>query len=318
MRDHFIAWWNVENLFDHATAPRPKYLRDSLRSELVGWTAEVRDRKVAQLASVITQLNGGNGPDILGVCEVENATVMNRLARAIALPGRDYRVIHHDMSDDRGIDIGFIYDANMYTPDAERPWFSYEVVKRSATRDIFQVNLDTVDGNRLILIGNHWPARLGPPEYRVVAAETLSYWLERITDIVGGEPSILVMGDFNDEPLDRSLTEFALSVRTSTRALRGRNPYLFNLMWPLLGQGIASYVYSGTPNMLDQFLVTKGLLRQNAPIKVLRDSVEVVRLPGMTSGRYFTPRRFSRPSRSDYDPEGFSDHLPITVTLREG
>jgi hypothetical protein len=76
MPDHYIAWWNVENLFDHATATRPDYLRAKLRSELVGWTAAVRDAKIAQLASVITQMNNQKGPDILGVCEIENATVM--------------------------------------------------------------------------------------------------------------------------------------------------------------------------------------------------------------------------------------------------
>lgn len=106
-------------------------------------------------------MNQGNGPDILGVCEIENQNVMQLLVAAMAPLGRNYAVIHHDMSDHRGIDIGFIYDANMYTPDPNNPWFSYEVLKRSATRDIFQINLDTANGNRLILIGNHWPARLG-------------------------------------------------------------------------------------------------------------------------------------------------------------
>ena len=318
MPDHYIAWWNVENLFDHANATRPLYLRNELRSELQGWTAAVRDTKIAQLASIIVQLNQGNGPDILGVCEIENATVMQLLANAIARPGRNYAVIHHDMSDNRGIDVAFIYDANLYTPDPNNPWFSYEVLKRSATRDIFQVNLDTAQGNRLILIGNHWPSRLGASEYRVVAAETLSYWLKRINEIVGGEPSVLVMGDFNDEPFDRSLTEFALSARTTRCVLNGRNPYLYNLMWSLMGQSITSYVYNNRPNMLDQFLVTKGMLRLNAPIRVLRDRVEVIRLQGMTVGQYNRPRRFGRPSKpSTHNPTGYSDHFPIAVTLRE-
>ena len=318
MPDHYIAWWNVENLFDHATAARPQYLRDKLRTELHDWTAGVRDAKIAQLASIIMQMNNSSGPDILGVCEIENANVMGLLTQAIAQPGRNYSVVHHDMSDGRGIDIAFIYDANLYTPDANNPWFSYEVLKRSATRDIFQVNFDTARGNRLILIGNHWPSRLGASEYRVIAGETLSYWIERITDIVGGEPTVLVMGDFNDEPFDVSLTDFALSARTTRRVLNGRNPYLYNLMWPLMGQGISSYVYGNQPNMLDQLLVTKGMLRQSASIRVLRDTVEVIRLPGMAAGQYNTPRRFGRPSKaSTYDPTGYSDHFPVVVTLRE-
>ena len=70
--------------------------------------------------------------------------------------------------------------------------------------------------------------------------------------------------------------------------------------------------------MLDQFLLTKGMLRQSPPIRVLRDSVQVIRLPGMTAGQYNIPRRFGRPAKAaSFDPTGFSDHLPIAVALRE-
>ncbi len=35
MDQHFIAWWNLENLFDVADSPdRPQWLANQLRSEL--------------------------------------------------------------------------------------------------------------------------------------------------------------------------------------------------------------------------------------------------------------------------------------------
>ncbi len=318
MPDHYVAWWNVENLFDHAlSSERPDYLRGALRSELKGWTAAVRDKKIAQLAKIITQMNDGAGPDLLGVCEVESKRVLEKLADALSPLGRHYAVEHVDGTKDaRGIDIAFIYDADRFTAEQH---FHYEVLKRTGTRDIFQVNFRTAGGNLLIAIGNHWPSRLGDPAYRIVAAETLSYWLERIRDIVGGNPSVLVMGDFNDEPFDRSLTDFALSSRTTTRVVRARNPRLFNLMWPLLKSGETSYVYNSTANMIDQFLVTKGMLSRDAVFTPVADTVTVLRFPEMISaGAYGVPKRFSRPSRaSSYDEEGFSDHYPIALWLRE-
>lgn len=317
MPEYYVGWWNVENLFDHALAPdRPDYLRNALRRELRGWTAAVRDQKISQLAHIIRQMNQARGPDLLGVCEVENEQVMRLLVEALAPLERNYQVAHHDTSDGRGIDIGFIFDADRFTFERD---FHYTVLKRSSTRDIYQVNLRTASGELLVVIGNHWPARLGDPAYRIVAAETLSYWVQRIHETLGGEPAILVLGDFNDEPFDRSLTDFALSTRTTARVLYARNKRLFNLMWPLLNGGDASYVYVNTPNMLDQFLVSKGMLRKNAPIRALADTVSVLRFPEMVgSGAYGKPRRFARPSRaSDYDPDGFSDHYPIAVTLRE-
>ena len=94
--------------------------------------------------------------------------------------------------------------------------FSLEVMKRNATRDLLQFNLKTKKGNELIIIGNHWPARLGgqyeSEPYRIMVAEILSYWIERIHDIKKvssiERPSVICMGDFNDNPNDRSMTQY--------------------------------------------------------------------------------------------------------------
>ena len=316
MAEHYVVWWNVENLFDVANSRhRSDILEQRLKRELKGWTASVLSTKIRQLASIITQMNDGFGPDILGVCEVENEPVLERLVEALAPLSRDYRVVHVDSSDRRGIDIAFVYDHKKYTAHKK---FSYEVVKRSPTRDILQVNFRIQKSGRpLILVGNHWPSRLGEPAYRIIAGETLSYWIQRVHEVLGGEPSVLVMGDFNDEPYSPSLTDFALSTETTTKVLRARNERLHNLMWSLMGRGMASYVYQGTPNMLDQFLVSRGMLRRLAPIKPLRSSVSVLRFPEMVSRSvYKTPKRFGRPS-SRLDRSGFSDHYPIAVKLKE-
>ncbi|GAG02021.1 unnamed protein product, partial [marine sediment metagenome] len=95
MDQHFIAWWNLENLFDVEGTPpldRPEWLASALASELRGWTAEVLAKKIAQLAWVIKQMNAGAGPDLLGVCEVENKNVLLKLVSALGDLGRNYQV----------------------------------------------------------------------------------------------------------------------------------------------------------------------------------------------------------------------------------
>ncbi|MCK5208412.1 MAG: hypothetical protein KAQ79_10340, partial [Cyclobacteriaceae bacterium] len=82
MTNHYITWWNVENLFDVKDAPldrRPEELRRKIKADLNDWTADVLDKKTTNLASVISQMNDGQGPDILGVCEVENRFVLEQL-----------------------------------------------------------------------------------------------------------------------------------------------------------------------------------------------------------------------------------------------
>lgn len=318
---HFIVWWNLENLFDVENSPhRPDWLASELRSELRGWTEGVLQRKIGNLTRVIKQMNSGQGPDFIGVCEVENINVLQRLVNGLDDLGRNYKIIHHDCSDGRGIDVAFIFDADKYRYDCI--FFHYEVLKRSATRDIIQANLTTSKGTEIMFIGNHWPARsAGEHEsapYRMMAGETLSYWMKRIQEIKGRDAPIFVMGDFNDEPHSRSLMQYALSRMNRNRVVYGRNPYLYNLMWPLLGSRQTSYVYNSESLMLDQFLVSKGIAKKTGRFAIEDSPVKIETYPGMTKERYSQPIRFGRPSStSTYNPDGFSDHLPISVELVE-
>lgn len=319
MKTHSIAWWNLENLFDVEHSPaRSEKLHRTLRGELKGWNDAVLDRKIVNLAAVISELNDGRGPDLLGVCEVENRPVLERLVNALAPLGRRYLVAHHDTSDARGIDVAFVYDADRFLA-AET--FSHVIQKRTATRELFQVNFTTAEGERFVAVGNHWPARSAgryeSEAYRIVAGETLAYFCERIESVLGDDTPILVMGDFNDEPPDRSLTEHALSERLRDKVLHASTPRLLNLMWPEMARGLGSYYHANIPCVLDQFLVSGGMLKKKTRLNVIEDSARIVCPPSMTSGgRYPNPIRFGRPAKG-MNLKGCSDHFPITMTMTE-
>ena len=153
--------------------------------------------------------------------------------------------------------------------------------------------------------------------YRMMAAETLSYWIERTQSYYDEEVPIVVMGDFNDEPFNRSMTDYALGLKDSdkVKSKRSQNPYLFNLTWGLQGDGIGTYYYDRW-NMLDQILVNRPLLRAETQLQIVADSCEIFKPAQLLkSGK---PRRFGRPSKStDYDPDGYSDHLPIFCRISE-
>lgn len=90
--------------------------------------------------------------------------------------------------------------------------------------------------------------------YRNIAGETLAYFHQRVIDIYGKETPVLVMGDFNDEPFNLSVTQYALFQRSRARVVRGSNPYLLNMMWKLMEQGVGTLFFNNEPNMLDRFL----------------------------------------------------------------
>jgi endonuclease/exonuclease/phosphatase family metal-dependent hydrolase len=328
---HCIAFWNVENLLDVEDAPlerRPDKVRRALmvgsaHSEVKGWTQAVLDRKLARLGSVVTRMNGGHGPDILGVCEVENRHVLDQLAATLAGTGRRYAVVHADTQDQRGIDVAFLYDPEMFEVNPAEV-FSHFVVKRTATRDILQVNFRDRRGKLLVCIANHWPSRLGgrfeSEPFRIIAAETLAYFHERIAEVHGKDVAVLAMGDFNDEPWDRALAEHARSERSRAKVTRATSPALLNLMWPVGGALQGTHFHENRPSVLDQFLVSKGLMTGKSGFTVQFEATAVVAFPEMvTGGQYPQPRRHGRPSeRSTYDEAGFSDHFPIVTAVRAG
>jgi hypothetical protein len=314
-----FAFWNLENLFDIEHSPRrTDKLERAIGDDLKGWTDALLNRKVEQLASIIRKLNGGLGPDLLGVCEVENEHVVRLLAQALAPLGRNYDVIHADTSDQRGIDVAFIYDANRFTAGEH---FSHFVMRRTATRDLLQVNFTTKLGRQFVVIGNHWPSRSGGEAesavYRAVAGETLAYFHQRIIEVLGPTTPVMAMGDFNDEPFDASLVDYSLSLRSKTKVVNARTQQFFNLMWPLLGRGLGSFYFDNFPNMLDQFLASRRFLVQNSPLRVLEESATIESFPEMVAtGDYPRPIPYGGMGK-EVNENGFSDHFPVSVIVQE-
>jgi len=310
---HF-SWWNLENLFDIENYPdRTDKLNRTLKDELKGWDQTVLDTKLTQLSSIINRLNDNNGPDILGVCEVENRHVLELLVAK--LNRATYDIVHADTKDARGIDVAFIYDKNIFTTKKE-DIFSHFVMKRTATRDIVQVNFTMKQGNKkIVAIGNHWPSRsAGQYEsepYRMIAGETLAYFHEQIyVNLPEGSFSVIAAGDFNDTPHNRSVMEYALSVNNKKTVTGAKTKkYFFNLMWQFLAAGEGTYYYDGF-DLLDQFMVSEEFLKNNSGFSIVGNSccIETFDLK--------KPKPFGRPSKkSSYHPDGYSDHFPISVKL---
>ncbi|MEH6470098.1 MAG: hypothetical protein V7752_02500 [Halopseudomonas sp.] len=316
-----VAWWNLENLFDHETASRDEQLKSKLKSELKDWTAAVRDRKITQLASIIELMFDGAGPALLGVCEVENEAVVERLATAINIPGRNYSVVSHASADARGIDTSFIIDTNELNVLSSA---HQVVIKRSATRDLFWLRLQsTLSGAEFVAIANHWPSRTAgqytSEPFRILVGETHAYVVSKLLDArLGGDKNlpIISMGDYNDEPFNRSLQQYALATRDPGRVRYSRSGHLLNLMWPLMqGHDPGSYLYGSDWNMLDQFMVSYGMLRGASAVKAKSDTVTIFR-PDILKASSGKPRKFNRPSsKQGADLDGYSDHFPITVEL---
>lgn len=339
MQDYFVAFWNLENLFAPEGFPaREPWIAEKNEKDLEGWTQVLFDRKIDQLASIIVQMNNGRGPDLLGVCEVENRYALEALSDRLdaLLPGRNYSIVHADSTKDkRGIDTAFVFDKNRLVI-IETEIFSHFVMRRTGTRDITQCTFVTNSGNHLVALANHWPSRSGgaveSAGYRMTAGETLGYWHERIREERDENAAVIAMGDMNDEPSDSSVMVHANSRRERDDVEGSRSAMFYNLSWNLLRQTVTTqdgrqrtlygtYYYGGDANLFDQILVSRALLNGPGPFRVLEETVRIEAFPEMTSNsKNRGAIRFGLSkgnAAENVDTDGFLDHFPVSVVVRE-
>ncbi len=332
-----VAFWNLENLFaPEDFTDREPWIASAVANDLRGWSEDLFRQKIAQLASIVGQLGAGAGPDLLGVCEVENRFALDALVTELnsALANRVYDVVHADnRADKRGIDTAFIYDRNLFSVDPATV-FSHFVIRRTGTRDITQATFRPASGHDLVALCNHWPSRSGSDitesaGFRATAGETLAYWHERIRQEVGDDTAVIALGDFNDDPFDNSIRYHANAWRERGDVERSRSARFYNLAWNYHRQQVVDHrgdarqidgtlYYRNNGNVFDQILVNRSLLTGEGGLSVLEETARIDALAQMVDHRVnYGPLRFGLPKGkvSNVNPDGYSDHFPVSVSI---
>lgn len=345
MAEFYLVFWNVENLFGPSNhPPRPDWVKDQVKRDLKGWTKALYNTKLKQLAKIIAAMNGGKGPDILGVCEVEDEPVLKDLVAAIKplLPSRAFATVF--ASDDlssRGIDTAFIYDKKQFSVH-KKLVFNHFVMRRTGTRDILQATFkQVVSGKELVVMANHWPSRFGGSAedsagFRATAGETLSYWHGRIFEAAPKKERtpVVAFGDLNDDPWDRSVTINARATREKGDVRRARSPKFYNLTWEYQTteatdvngkkrQVEGTLYFRDNGNLFDQILVNRPLLdtKKDSGFKLIDGSAGLFAFSDMVSHKTGEgPRRFGLPkgdASKNVDKTGYSDHFPVVLKVKE-
>lgn len=313
----FVAMWNLQNLFDTSDDPQINDEEFLLNSE-IEWTDERLDKKIYNLARIIRMMNNGNGPDLLGVCEVENQAVLETMVNKY-LSDLNYKVAYLESPDKRGIDNGLIYKSQKFkilNLQAD----TVHLADEWPTRLIFGVNLLTEENDNITVFVNHWPSRSGgqvqSEPNRIAAANTLRTAVDRIFSN-NADANIIIIGDFNDDPVNVSVLETLRAYPIKCDSLpsdfeMNSESELFNLAYQSFEDGLGSFKYRDTWNMLDQIIVS-GSLITGPRIKYICNSFEVYKPPAIVtkSGKYegapfptYGGRRYLG---------GYSDHFPVTA-----
>ena len=292
-----IVWWNVENLFD-CRHDSLKDDREFLPEGSYHWTRTRYWRKLDALSRTIAAIAGEDGwPMVVGLCEVENDSVLFDLTRRSPLRKARYAVCHEEGPDVRGVDVAMLYDSLQFRllghearriPSAERGF--------RPTRDILHVwGLCPTLPDTLHIIIVHLPSRAGSGRkselHRRLAVGTLCSLLDELKG-----RSLLLMGDFNAEPDDKIF-----------RSIGSRLTSLMPQSRKELQQARGTYYFRGLWGFLDHIFVSPSLL------PFVERRAEVGRFPFLLTEKGTPWRTYQGPVYKG----GFSDHLPIWVDLHE-
>jgi len=316
-KPYAIGFYNVENLFDtldNTLINDEEFLPDGKRV----WTSDKYEDKIANLASVISQLGLDlckQGISILGISEIENDTVLSDLIMHPLLKSRNYNYVHCSSRDSRGIDVGLIYDQDEFKVEK---WGLVKVDIESMgssrpTRDVLWVS-GYLDGEKVYISVNHWPSRSGGEKrtaiYRNKAAEVNR---ASIDSILLEDPlaKIFVLGDMNDDPNNDSMTKY---LRAKSKIKFVGDDDMFNPMFEFYKKGIGSTAYRDRWSLFDQVVMSSALVSdEKQGLKfhkaVIYNKNFLIQKWGQYKGYPF--RTFS----GDEYQGGYSDHFPVFVYL---
>jgi predicted extracellular nuclease len=307
-----IAFYNTENLFDtinNKNVIDEEFLPDGKMK----WTKQRYEKKLAQLSKVILEIGNGSGPEIIGLCEVENKGVLVDLTQKTPLKKQKYGIVHYDSPDNRGIDVALLYKKSAFRVLESKPFIVPQPSDTlPPTRSILYVKGILGKNDTLCIFVNHWPSRRGGPEEsaprRIMAAEYLKQLTDSVMKAVHGA-QVVAIGDFNDEPTDASLQSIAHSVNDST------SPGLRNMMSAIDAQGEGTHYYRKEKNTFDQILVSNNLFGKRG-YYVTTTSAHIFK-PEWIMGENYKgdpPAPLRTYAGSRYIG-GYSDHLPVYVDL---
>jgi endonuclease/exonuclease/phosphatase family metal-dependent hydrolase len=306
--EFYFASWNVENLFDLEDDPHVELDEEFTPEGPRQWTAERLERKLKNLASVISKMNGGRGPDVLGLCEMENRKIVEMLLEKLAPLGRKYEIVHQDSPSDRGIDCAVLYDSGVFGLAESK----FHFVDADKSRDIVEVRLRRNEADLFVFV-NHWPSRNNDESQRITAATVLR---KRVDDILAADPKadMVLMGDFNDEPENVSVKEHLRTTAAKDHLPPGT---LYNTTAALRDANKGSFVWDDQWQLIDQIFISPGLL-DAAGYHWKEGSSELISSPELLYQPTF-PGSIARPAatytRDGYQENSYSDHLAVACVI---
>lgn len=315
-----VGFYNLENLFDTCHDVGKKDY-DFLPNGSYKWNGMKYTHKLHNMARALsdigTSMLPGLGCSVIGVSEVENANVLTALCAQPELSKRGYKFCHVEGPDHRGIDCALLYNPALFTVKSVRLYPYIPTEKQDSTfrtRGFLAVSGELA-GEHLVVIVNHLPSRFNGSYYREVGAAQIKALKDRV---LAEDPKakIIVMGDMNDDPTNKSMHE-VLSAKEEV-SMVGKDD-MYNPWYNVLAkQGTGTLQYQGSWNLFDQIILSPSLINKDGKkdyttLKFFKNEVQRMPYLFQTEGKY--KGNTKRTTAGGVWLDGYSDHLPTVVYL---
>ena len=317
-----VVFYNIENFFDTIKDP-DVYDEEFTPEGAKNWNSAKYYKKLSNMERVFFDIASidKDYPIVIGVSEVENRNVLEDIVATRKLAPANYRIAHFDSPEPRGVDAAFIYRPDVFKIEGEK---SVRAIVPSLpnvrTRDIMTM-WGTIEGEPFFFMVAHWSSRIGgkeASEFRRIAA---GEQMRSIADsVLTANPAtkVIAMGDFNDDPTDKSIAE-ALGAKFKLKDLKAGD--LYNPFADLLKAGFGTLAYQDAWNIFDNIVVSENLATgstgeiklQRAPKSKFYGNIfkqhYMLNKEGQYKGyplRTYVGNNFQN---------GFSDHLPVYIYI---
>lgn len=320
-----IAFYNLENLFDTINDPEKldeEFLPDGARK----WNTVKYYKKLDNLDKALFHLAADAGnqfPAVIGISEIENRTVVEDLIARYRLSHANYRIVHYDSPDRRGVDCAFLYRPDLFKIEGSRPVpFYMKELPNMKTRDLVTM-WGTIDGDPFYFVVCHWPSRLGGKEASSPKREAAAAICRRLADSVRqANPltKIVIMGDLNDDATDKSVVE-VLGAKAKIKELKEND--LYNPFIDLLKAGYGTLAYGDSWNLFDNIIMSSNLATgSTGELKLTRKQGSkfygTIFAPSFMIQKEGKFKGYPLRTYSGGDfKNGFSDHFPVYILIEK-
>ena len=315
-----VVFYNLENLFDIHDDPET-HDEEFLPKGVKKWNAKKYQMKLTNMERVLFDIAAINRdyPIVIGVSEIENRSVLEDLISQPKLKGANYRICHYDSPDARGVDVAFLYRADVFKlQGSDNIKLVVDELPNFKTRDLV-VMWGTIEDEPFYFLVSHWPSRLGGKEASQFKRDACAKQIRGIKDsLLAANPAtkVVVMGDFNDDATDASLVKTMGAKGKAEELVKGD---FFNPYFQMLRAGYGTLAYQDAWNLFDNICVTENLVNaEDGKLRIIKGDKfygniftrpYMIQQEGQYKGyplRTFVTNNFQN---------GFSDHFPVYICI---